>query len=606
MLANTETYSDADANYTTAITAKYERLWAKERIAHIRLQPELWNWKFLSMNSNFNLEDIKENLDLPWDWNYVPRNPNITADDVMNNLDLPWGWDEVCLMPSLSDHHIINNPNRPWNYKLVSSNVNISSDFILECVYIGDDDEAESDDGTDQPAGEELPQEMGDADEDNEDNEDDDDDSYYNYNNHTYNHTYNNHHDEDDDDYDGRSITTAYDIHYDKKNKHIRVCDWLRFSSNPSLTIDQVLNNLDLPWSWQNVVLNPSITLDDILQHLYDEYNQPTPFTQLWFTITQKVTDISYPLTHLTDYLGNPHQWKWDALSYESNNLPSITVDVLVQHKELEWDWDELSKNNNITTDDIIRTLSHNLPWNWKEISLTKEFTIDQIMVLNDLLDWKALSKNSHITLEMIQSTPQLNWSEFGLTRALPTPQLLETLIKMKKESTANEPLNNMALRLLLDNELQSRKDITIELIEANQHYSWRWYNLSITLPLEVILSAPHMRWGWASISHRNDISIDFVLNNPQYPWDYKYLSLNSSLSLDHLKAHPEIQWDYGSMEPNINFDMGGLSANEMEHALKAFIHKQIQLNHERLTLKSIQRQKPINEDLAKLIAGYL
>jgi hypothetical protein len=135
MLANTS------ANTFVNPIDGYDRRWAQERLSLIRQNPELWDWTTLSMNPNFNLEDIKTNMDLPWNWTGVLQNPNITFDDVMNNPDLPWDWDELCLMPSLCEDHLCDHPSLPWNSKYISSNHNISVDFLIDNVYVGDDPE---------------------------------------------------------------------------------------------------------------------------------------------------------------------------------------------------------------------------------------------------------------------------------------------------------------------------------------------------------------------------------------------------------------------------------------------------------------------------------
>ena len=602
MLANSEqTYSDADAEYYAPCSIyTYERAWANRRLAQIRLNPEKWNWSFLSMNSNFNLEDILENRDLPWDWVSVCKNPNITADDVFNNMDIPWDWDIVCLMPSLREYHIIENPSLPWNYHLISSNQNICAEFLIDVVYVGT------------PAEETLEDEDEDAPDDGDEEEptDDDDDDKNAYNYYLLCRSYGSssdfcYYDEDT----GRPVFSDNKCYYqDQNNRPIKYYNWEEFSRNPSLYIELVMNNTALPWCWEQVIANKSISLDDIINNLYDAYNKPTDLHYFWESISDKVRDIHYPLTHMTNARGKPYRWDWGTISYNSYKIPSLTVDVLVQHKDLPWNWDELSKNKNITADDILRTLHHNLPWNWETISRSKEFTLDQIHACHDLINWDALSKNSHITQEMIQSTPHLNWTALGRIRAMPTLQIMEVLMEMKQRAVDNprEPLENMAIRIRIDNEIQSREDINLELITANPTYPWRWYNLSNTLSLDEILSAPHLNWGWASISTRQELSIDFVLGNPQYPWNFTYISEHPSLTLEHIRDHPEVQWAYGKATSPFDMHHGGLSENEMVKARNAFIKTQIRIKQELMTLQSIQRQTAIHPDLINLISGYL
>jgi len=572
MLANTS------ANTFVNPIDGYDRRWAQERLSLIRQNPELWDWTTLSMNPNFNLEDIKTNMDLPWNWTGVLQNPNITFDDVMNNPDLPWDWDELCLMPSLCEDHLCDHPFLPWNSKYISSNHNISVDFLIDNVYVGDDPEDAT--GEDEAADEDYDEEADDEDYDDLAND------------------------------DGRHYgsTPRYDIRYDAKHKHIKVYDWDLLSSNPSLRIDHVMNHLALPWNWEKVISNKSISLDDILNNLYDENNKPTPFEDFWYNITERVEDIEYPLTHMTDAHGNTHNWDWRTLSYNSFKLPSITVDILVQHKDLDWDWTGLAQNPNITFDDIVRTLPHNLPWDWAEVSLYKDFTIDQLIEHQDKLNWRTLSINKNITPEIIQATLQLNWDDSGRIRTWSIAQLLEELIKMRQNTEPRETMSNTFRRMTLDNELHARKELSIDVINNHPNYPWRWYSLSITMPLEDILNYPHLNWVWGYVSERSTITLDFILSNPQYPWNYENIAGNNRLTQQHINAHPEIIWEYGTgnLEYSHMLRKDTLSENEMYEAKTAFIKEQIQKRQTLLTLNSIQRQRSLNEDLAKLIADYL
>jgi YD repeat-containing protein len=555
---------------------------------------------------------MKQNPDLPWDWKSASLNPNITVDDVLNNREIPWDWDYVSMMSSLREDQICDNPDIPWDSKLLSSNKNISAAFLIHNIYIDDDLPTEpiADDGAneaneDHEANED--QEANDHQEANEDQEANDDQEA-------------NEDHEDYEDYEDMDphLDQMYDIQYDHTHRPIKVYDWLSLSTKSSLRIEHVMNNLNLPWKWEHVILNKSISLDDILNNLYDENNEPTPFTYLWYTITERVEDIEYPLTHLTDANGNAYEWKWDALSYKSSKLPSITVDVLVQHKDLEWGWDSLSENPNITMDDIIRTLPHNLPWDWKSLSLHKQFTIEQLVEFQDQIDWTSMSLNKHITPEMILTTPQLNWTENGIMRTLTTTQLLEELMEMRTFSTnqlqddlihnrrqPSETIDTLRRRHAYDNELHMRKDITAELLNAYPNYQWRWYSLSVTIPVEEIFSYPHLGWVWGYLSMRKDIGIDFILNNPQYPWTLHHISGNPKLTSNYINDHPEIKWECGNLD-NPLLNMEELSSNELVASKTAFIKTQIQKRHELLTLNSIQRQTRINADLANLIAEYL
>lgn len=50
--------------------------------------------------------------------------------------------------------------------------------------------------------------------------------------------------------------------------KNLLKWNWYGISSNPSITLDIILNHPELPWDWSGVSYNPNITINDVFNRL--------------------------------------------------------------------------------------------------------------------------------------------------------------------------------------------------------------------------------------------------------------------------------------------------------------------------------------------------
>jgi len=83
----------------------------------------------------------------------------------------------------------------------------------------------------------------------------------------------------------------------------------------------------------------------------------------------------------------NKVNWYWDELSIN----PNITMEIVEAHPDKPWKWYGLSKHPNITWE-IIET-HPDKPWNWSD-----------------------LSSNPNITMEIIETHPDKPWNWIGLS----------------------------------------------------------------------------------------------------------------------------------------------------------------------------------------------
>jgi hypothetical protein len=94
-----------------------------------------WNWSYVSMNPNININTILSNPELPWDWDCVSMNPSISLDDILENSELKWNWDYVSHNPSVTIREIMKKMgdtfvNKNWDWYKLTSKEDITWEFV--------------------------------------------------------------------------------------------------------------------------------------------------------------------------------------------------------------------------------------------------------------------------------------------------------------------------------------------------------------------------------------------------------------------------------------------------------------------------------------------
>ena len=97
------------------------------------------------------------------------------------------------------------------------------------------------------------------------------------------------------------------------------------------------------------------------------------------------------------------HQWAEKFWKFIENN------------PDKSWDWSCLSRNPNITFDDV---LAHpNKSWNWIFLSANPNITFDNVLAHPDKpWNWYWLSQNPNITFDIVQTHPKQPWDWNGLS----------------------------------------------------------------------------------------------------------------------------------------------------------------------------------------------
>ena len=143
----------------------------------------------------------------------------------------------------------------------------------------------------------------------------------------------------------------------------------------------------------KNLCLSPNVSADVIQSNITSDWD--------WQTLSGNY-NITLELISST----KDNNWNWKKLS--DNNF--ITWEFISQNIDLNWDWKILTYKKFITLDIILNDLYKNKDWDWNYISSTLPLTWDNIDSNRNKINFKSLTRNPNITLEIISAHPNEDW----------------------------------------------------------------------------------------------------------------------------------------------------------------------------------------------------
>lgn len=178
--------------------------------------------------------------------------------------------------------------------------------------------------------------------------------------------------------------------------------DWNLVSSNPSISLDFVLQHPNLPWLPKYVSMNSSITEADVVSNL--EY--PWDFEGLCM-------NPNMSMSFFNRYVVKPvevHRIDWHLLS--SN--PSITMIDVINNPTYSWDDRYLSLNPNLTSNFILNE-GKSRNWYVPLVSSNSGITERDIFksTLSSMFDWdyRNLSANPNLPIAFVNNHMKKNWN---------------------------------------------------------------------------------------------------------------------------------------------------------------------------------------------------
>jgi hypothetical protein len=243
---------------------------------------------------------------------------------------------------------------------------------------------------------------------------------------------------------------------------------WIAASKGVKVTMDELKQNLDLPWKWTCLSNNPNITMDMI------ENNPELPW------VCPTISDNPNITMEFIKSRGDI-QWNWYAISASKYiDLPTLRAHV---H---QIQWLDASSNYAISVETIMSNLD--LPWCFGTISFRRDLKFETVLARLDLKwDWRGISQCPGVTFDMIMENLDLPWDP---------------------DAVSHNP------------------NVTMEIIRDNPTYPWnyKWIGFNPNITIEFIRQNKD-RVDWRGVSQNSCITILDIMENLDLPWDWQYLS---------------------------------------------------------------------------------
>jgi hypothetical protein len=244
---------------------------------HTKKDWDYWFWYSVSANPNITMEMILSNPDLPWVWAGVTENPNLPIKYVIDNPDLSWNWNMMSYNPELTIAIIEMFPDKDWSCPHISQHKNVTIDVIKQypeipwsLYYIELNPNITVDIMKTHPN---YPWHWSNI--------------FYNENT-TIDYIKNNM----DLPWDWENIVFGTDVTVEEirnnpellkkisndvtiqsllENPNYPQSYWNYISMHKNITMNDIQNNLNLPWNWDCVGNNPNLTVDFICKNMHSE-----------------------------------------------------------------------------------------------------------------------------------------------------------------------------------------------------------------------------------------------------------------------------------------------------------------------------------------------
>lgn len=224
--------------------------------------------------------------------------------------------------------------------------------------------------------------------------------------------------------------------------------------------------------------------------------------------------------------------------NYDSKLLsihPDITLDYIMEHPHIEWNFDWISgMNTSITLDDIIE--HQELPWNYSQLSFNPNTTIEFILNNKDKSwDWTPVSRKA--TDSAIQMYPAEPWDFHYLTHNL---KVSFEFIKQNPQYPWNYPM------------LASRGDILFEEIEKynpDQHSMYKNYSAEMLKKYPLYVLNHDLLCKYANLDDLANLAYD--------TWT-PTISKNANINLEFMRTY-NYSWDINDIllySQNITWDV--------------------------------------------------
>jgi hypothetical protein len=161
-----------------------------------------------------------------------------------------------------------------------------------------------------------------------------------------------------------------------------------------------------------------------------------------------------------------------------------------------------------------------------------------------DKWDWKKLSSNKAITMDIIEENADIPWSK---RLVVLNPNLTWDFIIKHIEYYKND--------LWTWEFISAHKCVTMETVKSHPDLPWNYKYLSqnLSITIDCVLERINLPWDWYALSRHPNMTWDIVQTNNELPWSKIALSANPNITLDIIKDNFHVDWYYEHFIMNVN-----------------------------------------------------
>ena len=409
-----------DKKYSTYrdVAQEYSERWYHAMMLYNSHYEGLSKTVLFGSNPLLTLTSIEKYIQEDWSLKALSYNPNITFEFIKKYIYKKWYWSAITTHKNITYTHIIKNLSLPWVFQDICENPNITIDEIEQ-------------------------------------------------------------------------LHTLYPI--------LDNINYVSLSQSPKITVDFVSRHINRQWWWQYLSCNPAISLQDIID--YPEL----PWS--WTTVAQHPE-----LTWEFVTLHKDKYWSW----YYLTTHPNISLDVIDTNIEEPWLWRAMCKRDDLTIEFIEKHIHRD--WDWKEMSLhpviTKQFYIEHLH-----LDWDAQVMGLYMEI-VPDSSPDADifW---GWCSHIPC--------KSTYHSSGVTRYDNTGYTEKVWKTLSMSRKITMEIIDRYIDFDWNWEELSKRndITLNFVIKHKDKPWAYRYLSSNPYLTLEYVLNHIDKDWNWRWISRN-------------------------------------------------------------------------------
>ena len=241
---------------------------------------------------------------------------------------------------------------------------------------------------------------------------------------------------------------------------------------------------------------------------------------------------------------------------------PYIDFTFVKNHPEFNWNFKALTKNTSISLDEIISNPRY--PWYMANISARDDITVEFLYSHPKIkYDPRMLSVYLRTIVTDVITYPEIEWcwDMISLNENITekfvyehrTKPFDQYMLTQNKALSIKFIMNTPSIFSWALDEIVFNPNMTDDILTGMLSMGYRiaWDHISINPGISINFIMAHKQYPWdpIEVSSRQDVTIEVINKNPSYPWDWDCISAYSNIPVFILKE--DIRTDMDSLRFN-------------------------------------------------------